>query len=339
MDTAGFLRDKIPVSALLIEKTSASASLTRKNEVFAFLDVIETGPDYSVRAVASGLSVSTATFTVPSSLQGDLSNASSSELPLLTESTFTAALVSSSGIACELNTGGSAAFWTPANLSSLAAWYDASDISTINKDGSNYVSQWDDKSGNDNHLLQSTGTDQPLYDSSNNLINFSGTYMSCSSFSPSGDYSFYFVVKNKETSISGEAHAIIGTKKNTGNGFLIYNINTWHTGSDIKLFLEGGGTTGTLYNDGSSILNNYSADELFQGALIGNLSSGPYSFRVNIIQNLNWRGNNDFCEIIVVNEQNTESQRQVIEGYLAHKWGIESKLPVDHPYKTNPPNV
>jgi len=32
-----------------------------------------------------------------------------------------------------------------------------------------------------------------------------------------------------------------------------------------------------------------------------------------------------------------ESERQVIEGYLAHKWGLEDDLPVDHPYKSEAP--
>jgi hypothetical protein len=30
----------------------------------------------------------------------------------------------------------------------------------------------------------------------------------------------------------------------------------------------------------------------------------------------------------------TDSKRYQIEGYLAHKWGLESKLPNGHPFKT-----
>lgn len=62
--------------------------------------------------------------------------------------------------------------WNPAELgSSLTLWLDASDISTITKDGSDYVSQWNDKSGNSNHVYQSTGSLQPLYSSSNSVAN------------------------------------------------------------------------------------------------------------------------------------------------------------------------
>ena len=33
------------------------------------------------------------------------------------------------------------------------------------------------------------------------------------------------------------------------------------------------------------------------------------------------------------------SDVQKAEGYIAHKWGLESNLPADHPYKSEPPTV
>jgi len=35
--------------------------------------------------------------------------------------------------------------WTPSELDSQVFWYDADDLTTITKDGSNFVSDWDDK--------------------------------------------------------------------------------------------------------------------------------------------------------------------------------------------------
>ena len=49
----------------------------------------------------------------------------------------------------------------PNEISNLAAWYDASDSGTITLDGSNNVSQWDDKSINGYHITQSTSSDRP----------------------------------------------------------------------------------------------------------------------------------------------------------------------------------
>jgi hypothetical protein len=45
------------------------------------------------------------------------------------------------------------------------------------------------------------------------------------------------------------------------------------------------------------------------------------------------------AEIVLVGSAVDVSTRQKIEGYLAHKWGLTSNLPSDHPYKTNPPTV
>lgn len=52
--------------------------------------------------------------------------------------------------------------FTPADVSTLEFWVDASDLSTLTIDGSNNVSQWDDKSGNGNHATQGIAADQPL---------------------------------------------------------------------------------------------------------------------------------------------------------------------------------
>jgi hypothetical protein len=40
-------------------------------------------------------------------------------------------------------------------------------------------------------------------------------------------------------------------------------------------------------------------------------------------------------ETIVVHGTLTTQNRQLIEGYLAHKWGLTANLPIDHPYKTD----
>ena len=42
-------------------------------------------------------------------------------------------------------------------------------------------------------------------------------------------------------------------------------------------------------------------------------------------------------ELIVVKGDLSTDGRQIIEGYLAHKWGLEGSLPISHPYKSSPP--
>ena len=45
----------------------------------------------------------------------------------------------------------------------------------------------------------------------------------------------------------------------------------------------------------------------------------------------------DLAEIILYNSQFTTAQVQLIEGYLAWKWGLQGNLPANHPYKNSPP--
>jgi hypothetical protein len=58
--------------------------------------------------------------------------------------------------------GNVAGAWTPAELTGLALWLDAADSSTITLNGTD-VSQWDDKSGNGNHVSNATAATQPPY--------------------------------------------------------------------------------------------------------------------------------------------------------------------------------
>ena len=51
--------------------------------------------------------------------------------------------------------------WSPAEITT-SVWLDAADASTITADG-NGISQWDDKSGNDHHAVQTTNTYKPAH--------------------------------------------------------------------------------------------------------------------------------------------------------------------------------
>lgn len=49
--------------------------------------------------------------------------------------------------------------------------------------------------------------------------------------------------------------------------------------------------------------------------------------------------NGSVGEIIVTSAVTSLSDQQKLEGYLAHKWGLEANLPIDHPYKSVAPTV
>ena len=65
--------------------------------------------------------------------------------------------------------GGGGGAWSPSDLGAdLLAWYDASDAGTVTESAGS-VSQWDDKSGNNRHVSQGSGANQPTYNGTNEV--------------------------------------------------------------------------------------------------------------------------------------------------------------------------
>ena len=82
---------------------------------------------------------------------------------------------------------------------------------------------------------------------------------------------------------------------------------------------------------------------LLDGQLIAN--ARPYTSKLAATVNFRVfanRGENQFPQGLVAEAlllNNTDNTvRQKVEGYLAHKWGIESQLGGSHPYKSSPPS-
>jgi hypothetical protein len=71
-------------------------------------------------------------------------------------------------------------------------------------------------------------------------------------------------------------------------------------------------------------------------------ASGGGSYRTDSVTysiNTGWYNNSCHCaEILMFNTEITISQRQIIEGYLAWKWGLSSSLVTGHPYIKLPPS-
>jgi hypothetical protein len=47
--------------------------------------------------------------------------------------------------------------------------------------------------------------------------------------------------------------------------------------------------------------------------------------------------NGFIAEMVIATTALSVDDRQRLEGYLAHKWGLTANLPPEHPYKTTPP--
>jgi hypothetical protein len=242
----------------------------------------------------------------------------------------------------------------------LSLWLDAADSSTlfdavsggsaVAADGA--VSRWEDKSGNRFHVTQSTANNRPLrrtaqfngrdaldFDGSDDRLlgaSLDGAVASRHSYSA-------FAVANADT---------VGT--NSANSF--ENEAIWgDLNGNAALFLRSNNTVGAYNFDGTDdkATESYTAGAL--AVFYSELSGGNIRIRVNggnetavasgvnsglttinigrQFNNNNYCFDGRICEIIFFRQALGSPQRQAIEGYLAHKWGLTGDLPATHPYK------
>lgn len=77
-----------------------------------------------------------------------------------------------------------------------------------------------------------------------------------------------------------------------------------------------------LYFNGTFIISNASYDSTSSVNVLGSAANGTSNFVFA-----------DIGEFITFNTAISDANQQQIEGYLAWKWGLETKLPVGHPYR------
>jgi hypothetical protein len=113
--------------------------------------------------------------------------------------------------------------FSPASIPDLAVWFDANDTASLTVDGSNKVSQWNDKSGNARHATQGAEANQPTlltnqlngrpgvrgYD--NQWMSFSGPDLS-----GSGGFTVIAVGEMGSTTSEGVYSQIPGAGSNNG---------------------------------------------------------------------------------------------------------------------------
>jgi hypothetical protein len=259
--------------------------------------------------------------------------------------------------------------WTPAQRgANLRLWLDADDASTISLNGSR-VSQWRDKSGLSNHMNQATAINQPLYQ----LASVNGR-ASVVSDPPSGGWR---VMRTAVTPLvnfngAGMSSMVVGrTDTDLNNGlsrFVIDSnnqrlfIGTWifsaagpfQSGSTCFVYGTSGNTQrethptrweDTLRIAGSTITSGGSGITYVDGIAGPTLSFSfaNFSARLELDHGTGsqaWRG--PMCEVVLMVNVLGTSDREKLEGYLAHKWqgaGAANNLPSGHPFKSVPPTV
>ena len=231
----------------------------------------------------------------------------------------------------------------------LVAWFDANDA---NADGSNLssgspITTWKDKSSNNNDAIKGSFGNPPIIvsNSLNNLavLDLKGTtQLSFSLGSKLKAYTIFSVHFSKGPYTNWQR---LLSGQRGGDGKLFYGlhtgVDTWMTGfgngnwTDLNTNFPEKKTDGlwsftdVVVNENialptfNSIVQNQKSMNLdgFDSIVIGSNSDGTHP----------WMGS--VAEVLVFNGAMSNTDRQIIQGYLAWKWGLQNNLSDGHPYQ------
>lgn len=248
--------------------------------------------------------------------------------------------------------------WTPSDLKASASlWLDATDLKTITLNGAT-VSQWNDKSGQGNHVLQGTSTNQPAY---------TATFPGHLTFTRS---SSHFLAATAQNGLAtGSSPSTLYCVATATSYSSIYNGVCFGYGSNATNQLRGLfsiATTGyvSVWEYGSGDLTTTSPWPATINVVAGVYTSSSIAAYLNgtkigsesITSNTGttfpifvgaqppsgsasnfWNGN--IYEIIIMNGIFNSVLDAKITGYLAWKYGVNSLLPANHQYALHPPRV
>jgi len=223
--------------------------------------------------------------------------------------------------------------FVPTDVTGLKLWLDASDAGTITKDGSDFVSEWRDKTSESNDVAQATGSKQPLWvdNDQNNLavIKFDGSddFLNRTTFTSgliSQANNTFVVCKMPSSSTGSSGYVYDGATTRQ-----IFNHNNISTNSDYIIFagsVLGGSTTvdttnfllySLLFNGASSalrksrsaLISGDAGTDGFNGITLGAATGGGSNF-----------SNLEIAEILVYDSDLSDANRDLVEAYLEAKW-------------------
>ena len=255
------------------------------------------------------------------------------------------------------------ALWTPTDLgtTTCVAWFDSASLSALT-DG-DPVATWTSSEGNGVSATQGTAAKQPLYVESSTITglpavsfdgasaNFDDLKFSASALDvdTSGSLLCCFVGNaNDGTDLSFGA-LTRGASGSTSIQLLYQNndvgiqISVGTVSDVISNTSFPSGTTGTDYRSllfgrySGNLMMRYIGDELSDEADASSIDLNQTSYAIGSAY-FSGGCQGEIAEMIYMVDP-TLLEIQKVEGYVAHKYDLESYLPSDHPYKSAAPTT
>ena len=227
----------------------------------------------------------------------------------------------------------------PRSISGCQLWLDATDAGTLSLSGSN-VTQWRDKSTN---LYVASATTSTY--TTSKTVSVGANAITIANYAWRTKFTSFIVSK-------GGLFVIIDARPSVSGLIYIFSGNY----SLQVVYSPGGGAielADSVLAQGTSILDTANLSLLTTG-YTNSTNISPYAVNgivrtstrtagssatdSTITQTLRISGG-EIAEIILFNSSLTTAQQQQVEGYLAWKWGIQTKLPSSHPYTLVPQNT
>jgi hypothetical protein len=227
--------------------------------------------------------------------------------------------------------------WNPSMLST-ALWLDAADASTITESGG-AVSQWDDKSGNSRNVTQATAANQPTYTSGglNQLpvVTYGGDDFLSNTIGFQPYRSAAIVYRDSSSSTVGNVTPLGSVFGGQGGSYHGFDDNTQIFS---VLYTDPKTLNGQNYRNGASIGDGLTTARPSSVCIQTHVATGNLTQPLTVIgaDNANSSARaitGIIAEVIISPLAWSSLERQKIEGYLAHKWGLTANLPAGHPYK------
>lgn len=232
--------------------------------------------------------------------------------------------------------------WTPANLATAPlAWWNASEGVTHS---SNIVSAWADQSGS-NDLAQSTEARKPALEAASlnslDVINFTDDRMYLSS-DLTGIRSAIFVCEARGSSDNSQVCPVFGN--NAGNEHTFVRTNS----TDYSISIDGSSSTNGHANwNGNSLVAGTNIDLSLTEAQIESWSVWYTDYDTSVEMKYlgtlgsaeNYWTRNTYAEVLLFDYVPSTSDRQKLEGYLAHRYALTADMPSGHPYKSSAPTT
>ena len=242
------------------------------------------------------------------------------------------------------NTATNSNIWTPSALG-MSLWFDANDPSTFTTDTDGTLLSWNDKSVNNDHAITLLNIHHGGVMNNKNTMVFNISSKMSSIATDPFHYQQSFIVCEWDGAVGANGVYNFTNYAGLFNGGIKYSIQLLGSLNSNVLYEPSHTAHSTLVVNGSAqnpitypiippLRNGGGIVSQTKSATMIGWSIGSQSDHT-IAEARGWTGK--IAEVLIFDTVQSAANTQKIEGYLAHKWGLDGKLPSSHPYKITAP--